>query len=109
MLKLTANDSERQTLEIQQSLHELAREGARRMIVEALELEGEEHVKELRHLRDEKRACDGSAEREVASRTDRQSLGREDIAHSVPARRTTARPSFHQQHPSTLYASIASP
>lgn len=54
MFKLTTNDSEGQSHEVQQSLHELARQGARRMILEALELEVEEYVRELRHLRDEK-------------------------------------------------------
>jgi len=37
-----------------QSLDELAREGARRMIAEALQLEVEEQISKLRHLRDER-------------------------------------------------------
>jgi putative transposase len=51
MFKLTTNDIE--APEITQSLDELAREGARRMIVAALELEVDQYVQELRHLRDE--------------------------------------------------------
>jgi hypothetical protein len=41
MFKLTTNDTTGQTPEIKQSLGQLAREGARRMILEALELEVE--------------------------------------------------------------------
>ena len=41
MFKLTINDTGGQTPEIEQSLDELAREGARRMILAALELEVE--------------------------------------------------------------------
>lgn len=51
MFQLTTNDIE--APEITQSLDELAREGARRMIVAALELEVDQYVQELRHLRDE--------------------------------------------------------
>jgi putative transposase len=51
MFKLTTNDIE--APEIAQSLDELAREGARRMIVAALELEVDQYVQELHHLRDE--------------------------------------------------------
>ena len=53
MLKLTTDDTEGQTPEITQSLDELAREGARRMIAAALEAEVEQYVESLRHLRDE--------------------------------------------------------
>ena len=53
MFKVTTNDVEAQTPEIETSLDELAREGARRMILEALELEVEQYVRELRHLRHE--------------------------------------------------------
>jgi putative transposase len=53
MFKLITNDLEGQAPEITQSLDELAREGARRMIVAALELEVDQYVRELRHLRDE--------------------------------------------------------
>lgn len=53
MFKLTTNDTEGQTPEIQQSLHELARQGARRMILAALELEVQQYVQALRHVRDE--------------------------------------------------------
>jgi transposase-like protein len=53
MFKLTTDDIEGQTPEIAQSLDELAREGARRMIQVALELEVEQHIQELCHLRDE--------------------------------------------------------
>jgi putative transposase len=54
MLKLTTNDAEGQTPEIAQTLDELAREGARRMIAAALEAEVEQYVETLRHFRDEK-------------------------------------------------------
>jgi putative transposase len=53
MIKLTTNDSKGKTPEITQSLDELAREGARRMIAAALELEVEQYVQALHHLRDE--------------------------------------------------------
>jgi len=58
MRKLTTNGaecasrSEGAAPEVMQSLDELAREGARRMIVAALELEVEEYVSKLCHLRD---------------------------------------------------------
>jgi transposase-like protein len=53
MYKLTTNDAESTAPEVCKSLDELAREGARRMIAEALQLEVEEYVSALRHLRDE--------------------------------------------------------
>ena len=53
MIKLTTDDREGQAPEMQQSLDELAREGARRMIAAALELEVEQYVQSVRHLRDE--------------------------------------------------------
>jgi len=53
MFKLTTNDIEGQTSEITESLDELARKGARRMIAAALELEAEQYVQALRHLRDD--------------------------------------------------------
>jgi transposase-like protein len=52
MFKLTTDDAEGQTPEIAQTLDELAREGARRMIVAALEAEVEQYVEALRHFRD---------------------------------------------------------
>lgn len=52
MFKLTTNDAE--APEIAQSLDELARQGARRMIAAALELEVEQYVQALRHLRDDR-------------------------------------------------------
>jgi len=54
MLELITNESEGTALEVSQSLDELAREGARRMIAKALELEVEEHIERMRHLRDER-------------------------------------------------------
>jgi transposase-like protein len=54
MFKLTTNDIEGQTPEIEQSLGELARQGARRMILAALELEVEQYVQALCHVRDER-------------------------------------------------------
>ena len=51
MLKLITEDAE--APEISQSLDELARQGARRMIAAALELEAEQYVQALRHLRDD--------------------------------------------------------
>jgi len=53
MYKIITNDEEGQVPEITQSLDELARQGARRMIVAALELEVEQYVQSLRHVRDE--------------------------------------------------------
>jgi len=53
MYKLTTDGIEGKGSEIRQSLDELAREGARRMILAALELEVEQHIQELHHLRDE--------------------------------------------------------
>ena len=53
MFEITTNETEGQTPEIEQSLDELAREGARRMILAALELEVEQYVQRLRDLRDD--------------------------------------------------------
>jgi transposase-like protein len=53
MVKLTTNDVPGKAPEITQTLDELAREGARRMILAALELEVEQYVQTLRGLRDE--------------------------------------------------------
>jgi putative transposase len=53
MFKVTTDDAEGQTPEVTQSLDELAREGARRMIAAALEAEVEQYVEALRHHRDE--------------------------------------------------------
>jgi len=53
MEKPTTNGLEKIAPEMRLSLDELAREGARRMIAAALELEVEEYVSTLRHLRDE--------------------------------------------------------
>jgi len=54
MLKVTTNDAQGQTPEITQSLDELAREGARRMIAAALEVEVEQYIHWLHDLRDER-------------------------------------------------------
>jgi putative transposase len=53
MLKVTTDDAQGQTPEIARSLDELAREGARRMITAALEVEVEHYVQSLHHLRDD--------------------------------------------------------
>jgi len=53
MDKGTTNDIQGQIPHVVRSLDELAREGARHMIAAALELEVEEYVEKLRHLRDE--------------------------------------------------------
>ena len=53
MFKLTTDDTESQAPEIMQSLDDLAREGARRMIAAALEVEVEQYIQSLGHLRDE--------------------------------------------------------
>ena len=53
MDKSTTNAIQGQIPQVVRSLDELAREGARRMIAEALELEVEEYIAKLRHLRDE--------------------------------------------------------
>ena len=53
MDKSTTNDIQGQIPQVRSSLDELAREGARRMIVAALELEVEEYIQRLQHLRDE--------------------------------------------------------
>jgi hypothetical protein len=49
MHKGTTNEPPGQIPEITQTLDELAREGARRMILAALELEAEQYVEKLRH------------------------------------------------------------
>ncbi len=51
MLELITNESEGTAPEVSQSLDELAREGARRMIAKALKLEVDEHIEKLSHLR----------------------------------------------------------
>jgi putative transposase len=53
MLNVTTDEIEGKASEITDSLDELARQGARRMIVAALELEVEQYVQALRHVRDE--------------------------------------------------------
>jgi putative transposase len=53
MLELITNDLEGKIPEVAQTLDDLARDGARRMIAAALELEAEQYVQKLRHLRDE--------------------------------------------------------
>jgi putative transposase len=53
MDKGTTNDIQGQIPQVVRALDELAREGARRMIGAALELEVEEYIEKLRHLRDE--------------------------------------------------------
>jgi len=53
MDKSTTIESQDQIPEITQTLDELAREGARRMILAALELEVEQYLEKLRHLHDE--------------------------------------------------------
>ena len=54
MLELITNESEGTAQEVSQSLDELAREGARRMIAEALKAEVDEYIEKLNHLRDER-------------------------------------------------------
>ena len=53
MAKSTTNDIQGQIPEITQSLDALAREGARRMILVALEAEVEQYIRKLHHERDE--------------------------------------------------------
>ena len=53
MLELITNDAEATAPEVTETLDELARVGARRMIAEALELEVEQHIQIMRRLRDE--------------------------------------------------------
>jgi len=53
MDKGTTDGFSGQIAPVTQSLDELAREGARRMILVALEVEVEQYIEELRHLRDE--------------------------------------------------------
>lgn len=53
MDKSTTDDIQGQIPQVVRSLDELAREGARRMIEAALELEVEEYIQKLRHQRDE--------------------------------------------------------
>ena len=54
MLELITNEGEGTVQEVEQSLDELAREGARRMIAAALEAEVEDYLERLSHLRDER-------------------------------------------------------
>jgi len=53
MLKITTDDTNGTKPAISQSLDDLAREGARRMIAAALELEVEEYLERTKHLQDE--------------------------------------------------------
>jgi transposase-like protein len=53
MVEFITDDQKRTGPEAAQTLDELAREGARRMIAEALELEVEEYLQRARYLRDE--------------------------------------------------------
>jgi len=52
MLKVTTDDIESKCLEITESSDELARQGPRRMILAALELEVDQYAQELHQLRD---------------------------------------------------------
>jgi len=54
MHELITNEDEGTAQEVDQSLDELAREGARRMIAEALKAEVDEYIEKLSHLRDER-------------------------------------------------------
>jgi putative transposase len=54
MLELITNESEGTAQEVSQSLDELARDGARRMIAKALKLEVDEYIEKLSHLRNER-------------------------------------------------------
>ena len=54
MLEFTTKEAEGTAPEVGQTLDELAREGARRMIAEALRAEADEYVARLREVRDEK-------------------------------------------------------
>jgi putative transposase len=54
MIELTTKHEDETSPEITQTLDGLAREGARRMIAEALKLEADEYVEKMRHLRDTK-------------------------------------------------------
>ena len=53
MVELITNDGQGTAPEVNQTLDELARAGARRMIAAALELEAEQYVQKMSHLRDE--------------------------------------------------------
>ncbi len=53
MWELITNDTDKASPEIAQTLDELARMGARRMIAAALEAEVEDYLEKFRHLRDE--------------------------------------------------------
>jgi putative transposase len=53
MVKVSTDDRDGQAPEVQRPLDDLAREGARRMLAAALELEVEQYVQSVRHLRDE--------------------------------------------------------
>ena len=54
MYELITNDAEGTAPEVTQSLDELAREGARRMIAKALKLEVDEYIEKLSHLRNKR-------------------------------------------------------
>jgi hypothetical protein len=54
MFTITTHDKNGTSLEIRQSLDDAARDGARRMIANALQLEVEDYLEEVRHLRDER-------------------------------------------------------
>jgi len=54
MLELITNEPDGTAQGVSQSLDELAREGARRMIAEALKAEVDEYIEKSSHLRDER-------------------------------------------------------
>jgi transposase-like protein len=100
MDKSTTIENREQIPEIAQSLDELAREGARRMILAALELEVEQYVEQLRHLRDENRHAlvvrNGKAEPRTVS------LGAGSIAFQAPRvddRRSKILPPYMRRSP----------
>ena len=64
MYQYTIDSTDGHAPEILQTLDELAREGARRMIAAALEAEVEEYLAQLRGERDERGVCFGGAQRQ---------------------------------------------
>jgi transposase-like protein len=106
MCKYTTDATDGPAPEVLQSLDELAREGARRMIAAALQLEADEYVERLRDARD----AQGRAlvVRNGRARERKVTVGAGTITIRAP-RVDDGRPGpgLHQQDPAPLHAPLA--
>ena len=105
MFKIATDDTNGTNPEISQSLDDLAREGARRMIVDALELEVEEYLSRMQHLRDEQGHA-AAVRNGQSSRTYHSDGSGQHQDSSSSVTRPPGRRVFQQQNPATLPAAL---